>query len=285
MKTHKRISSLMLAALGSLVLVAEGGSAFAGRGGSYGKILGAVRNGSPDAIVAELERAEKIPCPTACMDLVGSLLDDDRYQVREAAAWWFAKRPAQMTVLMSDAIATLSSTTDSDAARNAADVLGTFRRPDAVAVLSATVNRGDLTAEARSHITKALGTIGHQAANPALAVAMSDANAAVRYQAVVAWGEIRHQVGAAPVAALVGDADLAVQRAAIAIVGKFAQASARGSLEQVLATSSDAATRRNAAWALGQIGDSSSRDALERATSDSSSLVRMSAKAAIRNLR
>ena len=41
----------------------------------------------------------------------------------------------------------------------------------------------------------------------------------------------------------------------------------------------------NAAWALGQIGDASSRAALEAATADPSSIVRMTARTALRNLR
>ncbi len=282
MNTNKHIKSLLLS---SLFLVATAGSALAGRGGGYYSILGAVQNGSEDAIIAKLEQAEKLPCSTNCLDLVNSLLSDERYRVREAAAWWFGKRPGHMEVLLTEGLATLTTTTDSVEARNTADMLGTFQRPVALPVLSAAINRTDLSADARAHIARALGTIGHMAANPALEVALADSSPAVRLEAVTAWGAIRHQDGAAPVAALVTDSDLTVQRAAISIVGKFATASARTDLEGVLASSTDAAVRRNAAWALGEIGDAASRAALTAATDDASSLVRMSAKAAIRNLR
>jgi HEAT repeat protein len=190
-----------------------------------------------------------------------------------------------MQVLLADGIATLSSTTDSTAARNAADMLGTFQRPSAIPALSAAASRSDLSPEARAHVARALGRIGHLAGNPALEAALRDSSAQVRLEAVLAWGEILHQADAAPVAALVNDSDLSVQRAAAGVVGMFDQSSARASLEQVLTSSSDAAARRNAAWALGQIGDSASRDVLTAATNDGSSLVRMTAKAALRNLR
>lgn len=281
----KRKSKLIIAALSSLILVAAVSPAFAGRNGSYLKIMGAVNNGNADAIVAELERAEDHICISDCMYLVRSLLDDDRYQVREAAAWWFARRPAQKTVLFNEALTTLTSTTDSRQARNAADVLGTFRMADGVVVLSAAINRDDLDSGARLAITRALGTIGNDAANPALEIAMTDSSSAVRLQAIVSWGQIRHQTDAAPVVALIRDSNVTVQRTAINIVGQYRQASARLSLEQVLASSDDAAVRRNAAYALGRIGDASSRPALEAATLDSSSLVRMTAKTAIRSLR
>ena len=87
------------------------------------------------------------------------------------------------------------------------------------------------------------------------------------------------------VAALVSDSDLQVRRAAAQVVGRFRVASARTALEQIVASDADAAARRNAAWALGRIGDQASRPVLEAATEDASSLVRLTARASIRQLR
>jgi HEAT repeat protein len=83
----------------------------------------------------------------------------------------------------------------------------------------------------------------------------------------------------------VTDTDVSVRRVAAQVVGRFREASARTGLEQLVVSDTDAAVRRNAAWALGRIGDAGSRAALTTATSDSSSLVRMTAKAALRQLR
>jgi HEAT repeat protein len=254
----------------------------AGRGGSNSRIVNAINSGSTDAIIAELERAERLICG-ACIETVMPLLDDDRYAVREAAAWWFARRPAQKQELHDRAVADLAGN-DSVKARNAADILGTFRHPAGIAALSAAAARTALSAEARAHAVQALGTIGHRSANAAIEAAMSDADAGVRLAAARAWIEIRGQAGAAPVVALVADADTQVRRKATAVLGQLRESAGRVALEAQLADA-DPVVRRNAAWALGRIGDAASREALEAATTDPSPLVRATAKAAIRQLR
>ena len=49
------------------------------------------------------------------------------------------------------------------------------------------------------HAARALGNIGHMAANPALTAAMQDADARVRLAAVSSWLQLLHQADAAPV--------------------------------------------------------------------------------------
>jgi HEAT repeat protein len=279
MKTHK-ITKLLVTAVAMFAL---GGTASAGRGGSAAKIRDAINSTSTDAIIAELERAERLICD-ACIAPVMDLLDDDRYEVREAAAWWFARRPVMKAMLTERSVDDLAGT-DSRLARNAADVLGTFRHPVAIDALSAAVTRTDLSAEARQHIVRALGTIGHRDANPAIEAAMTDTDASVRAEALLAWAAIRGQSGAAPAVALVSDADATVRSKAAAVVGELREASARTALEAQLASDEDAVVRRNAAWALGRIGDDASRSALEAAVDDPSPLVRMTARAAIYKLR
>ena len=61
--------------------------------------------------------------------------------------------------------------------------------------------------------------------------------------------------------------------------------SAAASLEALVVGDGDAIVRRNAAWALGRIGSSSSRAALTAASQDKSSLVRLTARAALAQLR
>lgn len=280
MSNTKRISTVLAAAACTLLLV---GTATAGRGGSAARIQNAINTRSSDAIIAELERAERLICD-ACIAPVMELLDDDRYEVREAAAWWFARRPVMKRQLAERSVADLAGD-DSRLARNAADILGTFRHPDAIEALAAASARTELSAEARAHAVRALGRIGHADANGALAAAMGDADATVRYEALAAWLDIRRQDGAAPVVALIDDADARVRAKAAAVAGELREASARVALEAQLASDPDPSVRRNAAWALGRIGDRASRDALEAARSDASSLVRTTARAAISQLR
>jgi HEAT repeat protein len=271
----------LAAAVASLVTF-SGGTAEAGRGGSASRIQNAVATGSVDAIIAELERAERLICD-ACTPTVLDLIDHDRYELREAAAWWIARRPVLKTQLTERSVADLQGS-DSRLARNAADVLGTFRHPQAVPALAAAVVRTDLSAEARMAAARALGTIGHRNANAGLTAAMSDSDATVRFAAATSWLQIRKQAAAGPVVGLIADNDATVRAKAAGVVGELRDASARQALEAALAGDADPNVRRNAAWALGRIKDSASRAVLTAATTDPSSLVRQTAKAALAGL-
>ena len=277
-----RTTTIVILSIALLALATT--AAEAGRGGNFNKIRAAAQNGNPDAIVAELERAEKIPCSTDCMRFILDLTAHDSYYVRDAAAWWFARHPAQKGALEQRAVAALA-TGNSVEVRNAADALGRVGHPRDVADLDAALARSALDAEARAHVVRAIGKIAHPSGAAALEGAMADSSPLVRREAVLAWSSLLRQDGAAPVVALVTDTDLSVRRAAAQAVGRFREASARAALEELVVSDADAAVRRNAAWALGRIGDAASRTALTTAASDSSSLVRMTAKAALRQLR
>jgi len=273
----------LLSAAASLVLVSTVPVAEAGRGGSSNRIKNAINGGSVSAIIAELERAERLVC-SACIEPVMTLLDNKNYKLREVAAWWFARRAAHKTELTQRSFGYLVGS-DSTMVRNAADILGTFRHPVAVPALTTALARTDISAEARAHIAKALGTIGHRDGKPALATAMSATDSQVRLEAVRAWLEIRRQSDAAPVIALVNDSDMKVRRKAAAVIGSLRDANGRAALEAQLTSDTDPVVRRNAAWALGRIGNAASRTVLQTATTDVSGLVRRTAKQAIRKLR
>jgi HEAT repeat protein len=277
MKTH--FSKILVA----VVISALAGTASAGRGGSAAKIQNAINSNSQDAIIAELERAERLVCD-ACIPSVMDLLDDDRYEVREAAAWWFGRRASLKKQLTERSLGDLEGA-DSRLARNAADVLGTFRQVESVPALNAAMARTDLSTEARVAIARALGTIGSKQGMTGLTMAMSDGDAEVRLAALSAWINVRRVGGAAPAVALVDDGDARVRAKAAAVLGETREASGRAALEAQLSGDADPVVRRNAAWALGRIGDPASRAALEAAENDESSLVRMTAHAAKYQLR
>lgn len=258
-------------------------AAYAGRGGSASKIQNAVSSGSVDAIIAEIERAESLNCE-ACIQLVTNLTEHARYEVREVAGWWFAKRPALAKALAEGFVADLASG-NSIAVRNAADFLGATVTYTALPALRTAITRSDLTAEAKRALVRAVLALAHQDGNPVLTTAMADRDASVRAAAVTAWRDIRGQQSAAPVVGLLADPDAKVRAAAATVVGAMAEASARAALEGLLAGDADPFVRRNAAWALGKLGQSASRAVLTSATLDKSGLVRMTAKAALAQLR
>jgi hypothetical protein len=277
MLTHTKRFALVLALL---VIPA---TAVAGRGGSASRIRAAQQGGSVDAIIAEVERTEKLVCGS-CIDVVMDLLDHDRYEVRQVAAWWFAKRPELAREVKARSYDDLRGG-DARLIRNAADFLGTQRGKDAVSALATAAARRDITPEARAAVVRALGTIAHTSANAALTAAMADPDASVRAAALTGWQGVRGQQGAAPAVALVGDADAGVRARAAAVIGGLREASGRAALEAAVTSDADPAVRRNAAWALGRIGDAASRSALQAASSDSSPLVASTARAALRGLR
>ncbi len=256
--------------------------ASAGVGGSADKIRAAVASGSVDAIIAEVERAEALACD-ACVQLVTNLTEDARFQVREVAAWWFAKRPALRRALAEQFDGELV-TGGTLKVRNAADFLGATMTYSSLPNLRAAVRR-DVGPEAKVAIVRAIETLGKKDGNDALAFAMADGDAGVRAAAARAWREIYDQVDATPVVGLLADPDAAVRAEAATVVGAMKAAAGRAALEALVLSDPSPNVRRNAAWALGKIGQAASRGALTKASGDASSLVRLTARAALAALR
>ena len=274
-------TKIQLAAV-AFAIIASASVASAGRGGSASKIRNAVATGSVDAIIAEIERAEHLVCQD-CGDILTNLLDHDRYEVRQAAAWWFAKRPSVKTVYVTQMTDDLSSGTPR-VVRNAADFLGTVKARGSIPALT-TAYRGMGDAEARRHIIRGVGRIGSQAGNALLVEGMADADASVRTEAVRWYRDILQQTDATPMVSLLADADETVRANAATSIGGLRGAVGRAQLEELVVNDPSAVVRRNAAWALGRIGDAASRDALTTAKNDASGLVRRTAAAALGQLR
>jgi HEAT repeat protein len=190
--------------------------ASAGVGGSADKIRAAVASGSVDAIIAEVERAEALACD-ACVQLVTNLTEDARFQVREVAAWWFAKRPALRRMLGEQFDGELV-TGGTLKVRNAADFLGATMTYTSLPNLRAAIRR-DVGAEAKVAIVRAIETLGKRDGNDALAFAMADRDAGVRAAAARAWREIDDQVDATPVVGLLADPDATVRAEAATVAG------------------------------------------------------------------
>jgi len=273
--------AIKIAAVGFLAFAPS--AALAGKGGSAAAIQAAVRSTSVDAITAEIERAESLICDE-CIDTITALTEDSRFEVREVAAWWFARRPALKDMLVTQFAADLPRG-DTIKVRNAADFLGRTRTMTALPQLRAAIHRTDLGVEARLALVRAVGFMAHTGGNEVLTTAMADGDASVRAAAVRAWRDMLDQSSAQPVVALLGDRDAGVRAQAAGVVGGMTEQSARGALEVLVVGDPDPVVRRNSAWALGQLGNAASRAALVQASTDKSGLVRGVAKAALAQLR
>lgn len=258
-------------------------TANAGKGGSAAAITSAVASGSQDAIIAEVERSEGLLCDE-CIEVVTRLTEDNRYAVREVAAWWFAKRPGLAHMLAEQMQSDLAQHAGSLAVRNAADFLGGIRAYSTLPTLRSTMARTDLTSDARLAVVRAAGVMAHTSGNAILSAGMADADPTVRLAAVAAWRDVLHQTNAAPVVARLSDSDGRVRAEAATVVGAYRDGSARAALEALVTRDPDATVRRNAAYALGKIGSADSRDALTTAAADKSPIVKNVAKAALASL-
>ena len=271
---------IKLAAVTALALAPS--AAFAGKGGSAELIQAAVQSTSVDAIIAEVERAEGLICDE-CIQTLTNLTEDPRFEVREVAAWWFAKRPLYRDMLVAQFSADLPSG-DTIKVRNAADFLGRTRTLTALPQLRAAIHRGGLGAEAKLALVRAVGFMAHRGGNEVLTTAMADGDAQVRAAAVVAWRDMLGQPNAQPVVALLGDSDANVRAQAAGVVGGMVEQGGRGALEALVVGDPDPFVRRNAAWALGQLGNAASRPALLQAAADKSGVVRGVARASLAGL-
>ena len=266
-------------AAAALALCASTLPAFAGKGGSNKAIVSAINSGSVDSIIAEVERAESLICEPCIATMIG-LTEDNRLPVREVAAWWFAKRPGSLAIMVSQMKDDLVGAS-SVQVRNAADFVGYVRQYDALPSLRTAIKRTDLSVEARTAIVRAVGYMAHRDGNGILVTAMSDGDAGVRTAAVLAWRDVLGQKDATPVVAMLGDASAKVRAAAAIVIAAYPDATVRATLEQLVVKDADSLVRRNAAFALGKIGSKESIAALTVAAKDSSGLVRGYANAAL----
>ena len=125
MRIQNKLGVTILSSVLAGGLLLGAGTAFAGHGGSPQAIQSAIAADSIDTIQAELERAEHLVC-AACTDMVRPLVDHPSYRVRQAAAWWLARRGTSREVYV-DMLNRLAQP-DSVLARNAADESGCDRR-------------------------------------------------------------------------------------------------------------------------------------------------------------
>ncbi|MDX2087904.1 MAG: HEAT repeat domain-containing protein [Kofleriaceae bacterium] len=267
----------------AFTLLAASSPALAGKGGSAARIQAAVTSGSVDAIIAEVERAESLMCEQ-CVGIVTNLLEDSRYEVREVAGWWFAKRPGLKNALAAQFVAELENG-NTTAVRNAADFLGATVSYKALPALRAAIRRTDIGAEGKLALVRAAKMLAHRDGNPVLMTAMTDADPSVRAAAVNAWRDILGQKDAAPAVSLLNDADAHVRAEAATVVGAMGGTAGVATLEQLVVKDPDPFVRRNAAWALGKIGSSSSKAALTTASTDKSGVVRGVARAALASIK
>jgi HEAT repeat protein len=277
-------NKLVLTVLSSTLAVAAASApALAGRGGSPQAIKSAIDANSVDAIQAELERAEHLVC-AGCTDMVVPLVDHLNYRVRQAAAWWLARRGASRQVYVS--MLTRLSQGDSVKARNAADVLGEFRAASSIPALSAALSNPIFSGEARAAMAHALGQIGRGDVAAPLTQALSDGDPLVKAASLKALRDVDGFHDGMAAAPLTKDADAIVRAEAATTIGMLHTKAGASTLVAAL-SDGDPVVRKKAAWALGEIGAQASVAGPALATAaanDPNAFVRSIAQIAISKL-
>ncbi len=275
-------SILTTITLGAMLLVPS--LAEAGKGATWASLNNAINSGNQSAIISEIERAEKLPCGS-CVDLVMPLIDDDRREVRDVAAWWLSKR--NVRVLVREQMLERLLSGDTIKARNAAQVLGRFMHPGALSALEVAIHDDGLGDEARVEAVLAVGMIGHIGGKGLLEAALTSESDDVRAAAAGGLREIRGNVEAINLVPLLDDESPEVISAAALSLGTIEEVAAVEDLIDVIEDGDlPDQVRNDAAWALGEIGEGSAKDALAAVASDDASpIVRASARIAWNKLR
>ena len=282
MHKDKTMKLAVVAFLG--ISLAAAGTAVAGRGSSPQAVQRAIASGSPDAIKAELERAEHLVC-VSCVDMVMPLLDNNNQGIRQVAAWWIARRGVARNVRV--AMLNRLGQPDSVAARNAADVLGEFHYVSSVPALSAALSNPVFSSEARAHMAAALGRISRPEVVAPLTTALGTSDGVVQVAAMQALQSIAGLRDGSAVSPLLGNGDANVRAEAATTLGMFHDAGAASALVTALQSDASPIVRKRAAWALGEIRANTAvaGPALQNAAAnDASPFVRSLAAAALTRL-
>ena len=233
------------------------------RAAAPAQIDAAVNSGSPDAIIAEVERAEGLICEE-CIQTVTNLTEDNRFAVREVAGLVVREAPGLAKAhgdQMKDDLA--SGDSFARAQRGRLPRLRPRRTPRCRRCASRSSAR-DLDGEAKLAIVRAVGYMAHLDGNGILVTRDgATADATVRAAAVTAWRDILGQIDASrrssPMLDRRGREGPRGGRDRRRRVRR--RRSAARTLEELVVSDTDPFVRRNAAWALGQLG---SRDASRR---------------------
>lgn len=245
-------------------------------------------NIAPTRIWKLLEHGEKVECLN-CIPVVSRLLFDSNAKTREISAWWLRRRVFGVFgkgEVYSQVVDTLKNPSETEVRRShAANALGEFLNPAGVPeVAKAAIS--DASPRVRLSAVAALERLNSEGPALELGAALSDPSEAVRLSALHAAISVNVFSSADRVVERFGDESPLVRRKAAEAVGAMRLTDSVMGLVMLAGEGSEsvAEVRSAAVWALGQIADPAAKPAVKAALSDSSSLVRDSARIALRRL-
>lgn len=245
-------------------------------------------NVSPSRIWKLLEHGEKVEC-LSCVPVVAKRLFDDHPKTREISAWWLRRRvfgvfgPGEV---YSRVVNALNDPEESERRRAyAANAIGEFLSPAGVRHV-ARASIADPSPRVREAAIQALARLNHEGPELELGAALADPDENVRLSALQAALSVRVFSSVPDVVRRIDDPSPRVRRRAAEALGAMRVADSAAALAVLTDPNSEATpeVRQAAVWALGQLGDSAARPAVEAALDDPSSLVRDTARIALRRM-
>lgn len=237
------------------------------------------------AIWETLEHAERVECLN-CISAVEPLLYDAEPRTREIAAWWLRRRPFGVFgpgETYERTLGVLKGDSDANRRANAAYALGEFLAAPGIEACAAAVT-GDREPTVRAAAAFALGRLNDDGQG-ALSRAMADTDARVKVAAITAAGRVNTFKDADAVVRAAGDGDAVVRRRAAELLDHLHAKQAVTALIAMAKGDADRDARLAACHALGTLGDASARPTLESVlANDPDGLVRDQARIALRRL-
>jgi HEAT repeat protein len=228
-----------------------------------------IRNGSPEKLKATLEYGERVLCQACVPLLEQKLLESGVPRVREMSAWWLRRQPFAAPAVVSRLRKLVRTDADPQRRARAAEALGEFMDPHAVAELSDTAV-SDADAKVRVAAVHAIARLNSDAGFAILTDTLSDADASVKLatlEELVNIGAFRDH---GTLLVLLGDTNADVRTRAARLVGEYRVREAETVLIAMLQADDAVSARKAAAWALGRVGGAEGQGALNEALASES---------------
>lgn len=223
-------------------------------------MVAAIERGSPESLKATLEYGERVLC-TECVPLLeAKLLASNTPRVREMAAWWLRRQPFAGAAVLTTLKKVVLEDASAQRRARAAEALGEFMDPHALAPLSQAAR--DVDVVVRSAAVRGLARLNDPGSGPVIAAALADPALDVRAAALDVLITVAGYRDFAALIPVLADPDPGVRTHAARLCGELRLSSAEVPLVAMVTGDVSAGARKAAAWALGRIGGPRGRDAL-----------------------
>ena len=228
------------------------------------QMVAVIQGGSAEKLKSTLEYGERVYCAECVPLLERNLLVSGKPRVREMSAWWLRRQPFAAPALVMRLRKLVRADGDPVRRARAAEALGEFMDPHAVAELSDAA-LADADAPVRVAAVRALARLNSNLGFAVLTDTLGDPDAAVKLatlEVLVNIGSFRDH-GA--VIALLGDTSPEVRARAARLSGEYRVVEAMSTLVAMLEGDVSPQARKAAAWALGRVGAAEGQAALATA--------------------